>query len=432
LSAVVAAQQRVLAEAVSRSSPGTRHCVAGRILAVSADQPTRQILADPSGRLAVEIPDAALCGRGDLVALEGTYSEGRLLAEQVQILAQYRASRPFPSPGGEYHRLHCTVPARAEVLAQRARALAAIRSFFDERGFIEVQTPHRVRRPGLEPHLVPLESGDCYLITSPEYHMKRLLSGGLERIYFLGPCWRGDEIGSHHLQEFCMLEWYQALSGMEELMAQTAALVAHVARAVTGQTCVRFDGRDVELHPPFERLTVAEAFACHAGVSISGVTDAGELRRRAEAAGHGPFAEDEPFEGIASRLLVECVEPALVGPRPVLLYDFPPPMAALARLRPDDPTVAERFELYAGGLELANAFVELTDPDEQLRRLEEDRAARRAAGRPAFSIDERFISALREGMPPAAGIALGVDRMVMLVTGIEDISQVVAFAPEEI
>ena len=290
-----------------------------------------------------------------------------------------------------------------------------------------------MRFPGLEPHLVALESGDHYLITSPEYQMKRLLVGGMERIYALGPCWRDDEAGAQHLTEFCMLEWYQAFSTADELMTQTEQLIAAVAGAVPGDLKLQHQGRTLDLTPPFARISVSEAFAAHAGVDLAGVVDAGQLRRRAEAAGHGPFGADEPFEGIASRILVDHVEPALARlSAPVFLYDFPAPLAALSRLKPDDPTVAERFELYAGGIELANAFGELTDPDEQLRRLEADRQSRQAAGAPVHPVDRRFIDALREGMPPAAGIALGVDRLMMLLCDQAAIGQVVAFGPDEV
>jgi lysyl-tRNA synthetase class 2 len=178
---------------------------------------------------------------------------------------------------------------------------------------------------------------------------------------------------------------------------------------------------------------VAEAFSRYAGVDLRGVVDAPELGRRAEAAGIGAYAPGAPYDAIAAHILVDRVEPRLAAlERPVFLHDFPAPLAALARIKPSDPTVAERFELYAGGLELANAFGELGDPDEQLRRLERDAEARRAAGAPVYPIDQRFIQALREGIPPAAGIALGMDRLLMLLSDAPEIGQVVAFGPGEV
>lgn len=400
--------------------------LAGRVLAVEG---RTFILADETGSVKLTTTTGGMPRAGDWIRV----ITGDGVVQLLELLTPYRGERPFPSPGGEYYRLHGGPEQRAMVLRMRARTLAAIRSFFDEQGFIEIQTPLRVRCPGLEPHLVaePAGDGEC-LITSPEYQMKRLLAAGLERIYFLGPCWRGDEVGPHHLGEFCMLEWYQAHSTIEELMEQTEELMAHVSRQVCRTTSIRYKGVDLELEPPYRRITVAQAFAEHAGVDLAGVMEAEQLRRRAEERGLGPFFADARYEEIASRILVERVEPALIGPTPAFLYDFPAPLAALSRLRADNPSVAERFELYAGGLELANAFGELTDPDEQLARLQHDQHARRESGMQVHPIDKRFIDALREGIPPSAGIALGVDRLVMLLCDIEDIRQVVAFAPDEV
>jgi lysyl-tRNA synthetase class 2 len=230
-----------------------------------------------------------------------------------------------------------------------------------------------------------------------------------------------------------MLEWYQAFSSLEELMVQTEQLLGWVAQQVCGSPSVQYAGKPLSFEGPLQRMRVAEAFRLYGGVDLEGVTASRVLRERAQKAGMGPFAENERFEEVASRVLVERVEPALQqGGQPVFLYDFPAPMAALSQLRADNPTVAERFELYAGGLELANAFGELTDPEEQLARLEEDQRARQQALRPVYDLDRRFLEALREGLPPTAGIALGVDRLLMLLTGIEDIAEVVAFAPGEI
>lgn len=402
--------------------------VAGRVL--RADAAARRIvLADASGQLELAcLGDGELPEAGEHCAARIRVAAGGAVAEELERLERYRGVVPFPSPGGEFYRLHRGT--RARNLERRARALEAVRAFFAERGFLEVQTPCRVRHPGLEPHLRPLAAGEgWYLITSPEYHMKRLLAGGLERIYSLGPCWRGDELGHQHLSEFCMLEWYHAYLSIDGLMRECEALVAAVAQATLGTTSLRYQGQPLELAPPFARLAVGEAFR-RAGVEPT--SDAAELARRAEAAGLGSFAEGEPYEAVASRILVERVEPALRSERPVFLHSFPAPLAALSRLSPGDPSVAERFELYAGGLELANAFGELGDPEEQRRRLCEDQRARRAAGQPEYALDERFLAALAEGIPPASGIALGVDRLLMLLCDAAEIGETVAFAPDEI
>jgi lysyl-tRNA synthetase class 2 len=403
------------------------------VLACSAAD-RRLVLADASGRIDVRVPHGALPAAGDHVWVDGTLDGGALRARRLTVLTPHRGRDPFPSPGGEYYRLHRGSPGRAANLRRRSRCLAAVRAFFTARGYTEVQTPCRVASPGLEPHLRALPAGPGrYLITSPEYQMKRLLASGLERIYSLGPSWRGDELGPQHLTEFSMLEWYRAYCSLEQLMEETEQLLAHVAGAVLGGPELVYQGRPLSLAPPFERVTVARAFAEHAGVDLAGATTAAELRRRAEAAGLGPLDPDAPYEELASRVLVQRVEPALARrPRPVLLYDFPAPLCALSALRPEDPAVAARFELYAGGLELANAFFELTDPDEQRRRLRQDQRQRRAAGAEVYPLDERFLAALGEGIPPAAGIALGLDRLVMLLCDAPRIQEVVAFAPDEL
>ncbi|HSU39100.1 MAG TPA: amino acid--tRNA ligase-related protein, partial [Polyangiaceae bacterium] len=243
-----------------------------------------------------------------------------------------------------------------------------------------------------------------------ELALKRLLVGGLPRIFELARVLRADEQGPLHEPEFTLLEWYRAFAGFEAVLADTERLVARVARRVRGRAeLVLPDGRRVDARPPFERLSVREAFRRHAGV--------------ADAAALAADDESRYFE-----LLVGRVEPALERlTRPVFLLDYPLSQAALARPSPRDPSVAERFELYAGGVELSNGYGELTDPVEQARRFRAERRARRAAGRPTYPTDERFLAALREGMPPSSGNALGVDRLVMLVTGAKSIAEIVAF-----
>ena len=415
--------------------PGERREGRGRVLAVAPDLGRLTLVLGGHALLVSAGPELLLPSPGDWVRaeLEGTHHTPRLLA--VEVLTPYRLEAPFPSPGGEFYRLHQGEPGRAGRLALRGRCLGAVRAFFLEREYLEVQTPCLVNHPGLEPHLRPLPAGDGgHLITSPEYQMKRLLAGGLERIYSMGPCWRGDETGPHHLREFTMLEWYRAFSSLESLMEETEALISRVALEVLGRTTVeQGEGGFLELAPPFARISVAQAALEYGGVELAGVLDPTVLGRRVAAAGLSLPPGPPSFEAIFSQLMVERVEPALARlGRPVLLHDFPAPLAALSRLHPDDPTVAGRFELYAGGLELANAFWELTDPDEQRRRLLADQEQRRMEGAPDHALDQRFLAALGEGIPPTSGIALGVDRLVMLLCGARDIRQVVAFAPDEI
>lgn len=301
-------------------------------------------------------------------------------------------------------------------LAERARALAAARRFFESRGFLEVTTPVMVPSPGLDVHLDAFEvaGGDRgaarWLITSPEYQMKRLLAGGWTRIFQATPCFRRGEAGSLHNPEFTMLEWYRAGASMEDVVRDTEQLVA----AVTGGQ-VHLAGRVVDLHPPFERLSVCDAFARHAG-----------------------WSRDETLEAAARdetsyfRAMVDAVEPALARlDRGVFLVDYPASQASLARLKPGDAEVAERFELYVAGVELCNGFGELVDAAEQRARLVRDQAERRARQLPVYPIDERFLEALA-ALPPSAGNALGFDRLVALACGELEIASAIAFTADDL
>lgn len=405
--------------------------IEGRILRV--DQASSTMLVQSQGRVSEQRVGPGMFPRaGDIVRFSSRLDGEESSTDGLEVLTPYRKQQPFPSPGSETYRLMSDRPSRLECLERRSRCLSSIRQFFDERGYLEVETPRLVRAPGLEPHLRALRAEDGYLITSPEFQMKRLLCGGLSRIYSMGPCWRGDELGGHHLREFTLLEWYRAFATLDSLMAETEALVAQVASQVAGAWLLVFDGKPLDLTPPFPRLTVAEAVQRYASVDIAGVCETGELRKRLVAGGLDLPAE-APFEDLFSQVMVERVEPALaLTGRPMFLYNFPAPLAALARICPSDATVAERFELYAGGLELGNAFGELTDPAVQRSRFLGDQDQRRRAGDPIYPLDERFLEALEEGMPPAAGIALGVDRLVMLLCDQPDIRGVVAFAPGEL
>ncbi len=404
----------------------------GRVLSCSGSRRLLRLM-DESGSAAVALQAGEIPQAGDIVELIARRVGDAVHGDGLRVLVPFRGAAPFPSPGDEFYRLHCGERPRIQLLRERARCLQTIRAFFDGRGYMEVQTPLRVPCPGLEPHLRAEPAGASYLITSPEYHMKRLLAAGLERIYFLGPSWRGDELGHQHLNEFCILEWYQAYCSIEQLMQETEALVRAVAELVGESENTSYQGHPLDLAAPFARVTVTQAFREFAGMEIQGVTEPTELRQRANRAGWGPFPPEDGFDAIASRILVDHVEPALAQlTQPVFLYDFPAPLAALSQLKATDSTVAERFELYAGGLELANAFGELIDPDVQLRRLEEDQQIRQMTGAAVYPIDQKFINALKQGIPPSAGIALGVDRLLMLLLDVAHIQDVVAFAPQEV
>jgi lysyl-tRNA synthetase class 2 len=340
---------------------------------------------------------------GDLVVVSGVRRGQRL------VQATLSERHPAPVPRGESEVGRFVWRATARALQARQRAVGVIRSYFRARRFLEVDTPLRVLAPGLDLHVDALRAEGGWLVTSPEFQMKRLLVGGVPRCYQLAHCFRKDELGPWHEPEFSMLEWYRAFAGMEAVMRDTEQIVARVVKALTGRHGVMLDGRRFDVTPPFERLTVREAFHRHAGGA-----DALEL------------AEHDP-DGFF-KLLVGSVEPALAARRrPVFLCEYPISQASLARASPRDPRLAERFELYLAGIELCNGFGELTDAQEQLARFEADLRQRQRLRRPVYPLDQRFLAALREGMPPAAGNALGIDRLITLAIGAHAIAEVQAF-----
>jgi lysyl-tRNA synthetase class 2 len=345
---------------------------------------------------------------GTLVSVEGRWTGQRLEVSKLDVLR--RPTRDVARADSDFGWARSDALA---VLEKRHRAMRAIRAYFDEQGFVETETPAVVRSPGLELHLEALEvlgyGGPRWLQTSPEYHMKRLLSAGMSRIYQLCKCYRRGERGALHQPEFTMLEWYRAFAGAEDMMRDTEQVVARVAHALHGGTRIPGIGGALDVTPPWDRITVRDAFARYASVGLDDVV-----------------RDEDAFY----RHLVEEIEPRLGQGRPVFLTHYPASMAALARLRPDDPSAADRFEAYACGVELCNGFGELTDPDEQRRRLELDRSRRKQQGRPVYPLDERFLGALEDGIPPSGGNALGVDRLLMLTLGIADIAGVVAFSVE--
>lgn len=290
-------------------------------------------------------------------------------------------------------------------LSQRAAILQKIRAFFIGQGYLEVETPHRIPANAPEPHIDAVPSGDWALHTSPELAMKRLLAAGHEKIFQICRVWRDGELGQYHLPEFSLLEWYRSGIDYQELMVECKMLLL----ALVPQGKLLRPGREIPLAVPWESLTVAEAFSSHASMSPEQALESGR------------------FEEI----LTAEVEPNLGKKQPTFLTDYPATLAALARVKPGEPRFAERFELYIDGLELANAFSELTDPVEQRKRFAADEERRRAAGKRPYPLPEKFLNELA-AIPAAAGIALGLDRLVMLITGAERIDDVVAFTPGEL
>ncbi len=294
---------------------------------------------------------------------------------------------------------------RRQALVERGAIFGRIREFFQGKGYLEVETPFRIPAPAPEAQIDAIPSSGWFLQTSPELCMKRMLAAGYPRIFQICRCWRNGERGARHLSEFTMLEWYRAEADYLVLMEETEALVKHAAAADS----ISYRGDRIELSGPWERITVADAFLRYAGTSMW------------QALAEGTFDE----------LMVERIEPNLGLARPTFIYDYPASCSALARLKPSDPTVAERFELYIGGLEIANAFSELIDPVEQRARFVAEAAERAAQEKTAYPMPEKFLAALDE-MPEAAGIALGLDRLVMVLLDAASIDDVVAFTTEEL
>jgi lysyl-tRNA synthetase class 2 len=327
---------------------------------------------------------------------------------------------------------------RRPALEARAAVLRAVRAYFEAQGFLEVETPARVFSPGQEVHLQAIPAGDGrHLITSPEYHMKRLVAAGYGCIVQFCRCFRAEEDGPFHQPEFTMVEWYRANGSMEDLMRDCEAIVKAAAHAVDGWPRVRVpanrfgaSGEDLlALDGDFECTTVRELLRKHAGIDLRGDESEAEMRGLAATAGC-QVASDAAWDDVFYQVFLDRVEPHLGVGRPTFVLDWPLPLAALARPKPGDPLTVERFELYAGGLELANAFAELTDPALQRARFAAEAAIRRQRGRAIYPFDEKLLEALVH-MPPTCGIALGFDRLMMLVLAASSIRDVLAFAHDE-
>jgi|SRR6266568_2550909 len=301
---------------------------------------------------------------------------------------------------------------KMDALRLRANVIKTVRDFFWERGFLEVETPLLIPANAPEEHINPISALPSWqLQTSPEICMKRLLCRGHRKLFQISHCWRSDERGARHLSEFTMLEWYRADCDYQALMSDCEELLRHVVTECRPESrCYEHKGAKIDPFAPWRRFSVQEAFLRF------GKADVWDCLRK----------------GLYEEILTSVVEPALAEfDAPVILMDYPVELAALARLKPGNRELAERFELYVGGLELANGFSELNDPQEQRRRFEAANCARESAGQTVLPLPEAFLGSLAT-MPDSAGIALGVDRLVMLAAGAGTIDEVVAFTPEEL
>lgn len=320
-----------------------------------------------------------------------------------------------------------------ENLKIRSQVIKEIRAWFESQGFLEMHTPRLVRLPGQEPNLDPFwtmvkgstikQEQKVALVTSPEYAMKKLLGEGMDKIYDLGPCFRNDEPwdGSHD-PEFLMLEWYTRDADVELLMDQTEALLKYVVSQIPDSK--------FQISDSCRRMTVEEAWREYAGIELSPLLEDREAIIRAAEQFGQTVSPDDSWDDIYFKIFLSEIEPKLEAGEPTFLYRYPASMAALARRSADDERWADRVELYAGGLELANGFAELSDPLEQRKRFEEEQELRRKFGKEVWDIDEELLSALPK-MGNAAGIAFGVDRFVMLICGAKSINEVIPFSARE-
>lgn len=313
------------------------------------------------------------------------------------------------------------------LLRMRARILEEIRAFFRARGFLEVDTPLALEYPNIDPNIYPVTIADAserrrpfYLHTSPELSMKKLVAAGSGDIFYLGKVFRDREGSPLHRPEFTMLEWYRVGGTAAGVMRDVEELARGLAGEITGRPVIVREGHAIPLIGEWARWELGDAFEEALGCAA---TDGPAIRRALEARGNRPGVEED-WESLFFRAYVDVIEPALRAKGACFLTGFPAPLAAMAKRRAGDPSISERFEGYLSGIELVNGYEELTDPAEQEERLLELAARHKERSGETLPVDPDFLDALRSGMPPCAGAALGVDRLVMLLLGREDISDV--------
>jgi lysyl-tRNA synthetase class 2 len=435
------------------ASSGARYRLAGRVLGRRGMGKASFLdLEDRSGRIQLMASSDGLGAQyeqlldvnlGDIVGVSGEAVRSRrgelsLQLDSYQLLAP--CERPLPDKHHgladvetRYRQRYLDLLINPEVRAEfelRARAITALRRELDGAGFIEVETP--VLQPlygganarPFTTHHNELDR-DLYLRIATELYLKRLIVGGLERVYEIGKDFRNEGVSFKHNPEFTLLEWYEAYADVDDAMTRTESLVAAAAIAANGTTRVTRDGLEVDLSPPWPRVPLARAIEERSGIDPLAVRDADELRRLAVAAGAAAAAGDKTWPQLVDRLLSHFVEPNVTTP--VFLVDYPVELSPLARRREDDPSMVERFEAFVLGMEIANGFSELNDADDQLSRFQEQVRNREAGDEDAQPLDEDYVEALRYGMPPTGGVGLGIDRLVMLLSDRRSIRDVILF-----
>jgi lysyl-tRNA synthetase class 2 len=393
----------------------------GRLISLGEDG--RCVLRDARGEHRLSVQHAGDARAGDWVRVE---------ADRLKVLTPNRARSLRWSD-------RVQDPRRKRAADIRTKTETGIREFFGARDFLETRTPLLVPCPGMEPHIRPFRvmsaaqgsaHPSAYLPTSPEFAMKRLLAGGLERIFQICSSFRDEPNAVTHLPEFTILEWYRACAGYEDIMRDTEELLESLARKIHGRPELVYQGQRIDVTAPWPRLRVRDLFREHAGIDLVAASDARSLSAHAERLGLGAALPGETWDDAYFKIWLNLIEPKLPADRAVLVTRYPASQAALSVIDadPDGSRWARRFEAYAGGLELGNAFEELTDPAEQRARFEKDmrlRAEIYGAEFPTNPLDESFLHALAEGIPPSGGIAVGVDRLVMLLADEPDIDYTV-------
>ncbi|HMM48204.1 MAG TPA: lysine--tRNA ligase [Miltoncostaeaceae bacterium] len=379
---------------------------------------------------------------GDIVGVEGTVTRTRrgelsIVVARVTMLA--KTLRPPPDkhaglkdPELRFRRRYLDLMADAEVreaFMTRAKAIATVRRFLDERGFVEVETPTlqpiyggAAARPFVTHHNAL--GRDFYLRIATELYLKRCIVGGLEKVYELGKDFRNEGVSHKHNPEFTMVETYEAYADYRDVMDMLEQLVARVATEATGGTRVAWKGETIDFAPPWRRLDFRDGLREASGVDVR-VHDTEESLRTAMRAAGLDAPDGQPWAKLVDGLLSQTLEPTLI--QPTILHDYPLELSPFAKRHPDDPRVVERFEAFAGGMEIANAFTELNDPDDQRERFRMAAADRDAGDDEAQPMDEDFLTALEHGMPPTGGLGMGLDRLVMLLTDRHTIREVVLF-----
>jgi lysyl-tRNA synthetase, class II len=431
----------------------------GRILGIrSFGKANFLVLSDGRSRIQVYIKKDSLPERdfelfrlldfGDLVGVEGHLFRTRtneltIWASSLNFLAKCHVPMPEKWHGLtdveiRYRQRYLDLivnPEAREVFQMRSKILSALREFLNARGYLEVETPMMqpiaggaMARP-FRTHHNALDI-DLFLRIAPELYLKRLVVGGLERVYEINRVFRNEGISTRHNPEFTMLEFYQAYSDYQDLMKLTEEMIDFVAMASVGKNEVEYEGQTITLRPPFERVSLREAAASAASrksgepVTVADLRDGEKVRKLAERLGVSVDAGSGP--GKTTMAIFETlVEETLV--QPTFVYDFPTEVSPLSKQRPDDPETVERFELYIGKTEMANAFSELNDPVEQRRRFEQQLVERAKGDQEAHAMDEDYVRALEYGLPPTAGEGIGVDRLVMLLTNSKSIRDVILF-----